>query len=110
MTYSGFERKLNKAVCNMLNGHRQFNMYNMITDFGHMLEYDVINIFFRFYPRRRRRRGRAPIAVAQVWGKPTLFALSPLGAAIVTNLVLKPHAEAYCFGLSYSIVAKALIC
>ena len=48
MTYSGFERKLNKSICNMLNGHRQFNMYNMITDFGHMLEYDVINIFLRY--------------------------------------------------------------
>ena len=43
-------------------------------------------------------------------GKPTLFALGPLGAAIVTNLVLKPQAEACCFGLSYSIVAKASLC
>ena len=31
-------------------------------------------------------------------------------AAIVTNLVLKPHAEACCFGLSSSIVAKASLC
>ena len=31
-------------------------------------------------------------------GKPTLCALALLGAAIVTNLVLKPHAEACCFG------------
>ena len=43
-------------------------------------------------------------------GKPTLFALAPLGAAIVTNLVLKPHAQACSFGLSYSIVAKASLC
>ena len=43
-------------------------------------------------------------------GEPTLFALAPLGAAIVTNLVLKPHAEACCFGLFYSIVAVASIC
>ena len=43
-------------------------------------------------------------------GKPILVALSLMGAAIVTNLVLKPHAEACCFGLSYSIVAKALLC
>ena len=39
-----------------------------------------------------------------------LFALGPMEAAIVTKLVLKPHAEACCFGLSYSIVAKALLC
>ena len=43
-------------------------------------------------------------------GKPILIALAPLGAAIVTNLVLKPHAEACSFSLSYSIVAKALLC
>ena len=43
-------------------------------------------------------------------GKPTLFALAPLGAAIVTHLVVKPHTEACSFGLSYSIVAKALLC
>ena len=43
-------------------------------------------------------------------GKPILIALGPMGAAIVTNLVLKPHAEACCFGLSYNIVAKASLC
>ena len=43
-------------------------------------------------------------------GEPTLFALALMGAAIVTNMVLKPHAEACSFGLSYSIVAKALLC
>ena len=43
-------------------------------------------------------------------GKPILIALGALGAAIVTNLVLKPHAEACSFGLSYSIVAKASLC
>ena len=42
--------------------------------------------------------------------KPMLFALALMGAAIVTNLVLKPHAEACCFGLFYSIVAKSLLC
>ena len=42
--------------------------------------------------------------------KPTLFALALMGAAIVTNLVLKPHAEAYCFGLFYSTVEKSLLC
>ena len=43
-------------------------------------------------------------------GKPILIALAPLGAAIVTNLVLKPYAEACSFGLSYSIVAIASLC
>ena len=32
----------------MLNDHRQFNMYNMKTDFGHMLKFDVINKFLRY--------------------------------------------------------------
>ena len=27
MIYSGFEKKLNKAIYDILNGHRQFNMY-----------------------------------------------------------------------------------
>ena len=36
MTYSGSEKKLNKVIYNMLNGHRQFNMYKKITDFGYM--------------------------------------------------------------------------
>ena len=61
--------------------------------------------FFRFSPRRRRWRGISPDQ-----GKPTLFVLAPLGAAIVTNLVLKPHAEACSFGLFYSIVAITLRC
>ena len=43
-------------------------------------------------------------------GRPTLFALFLMGAAIVTNLVLKPHAEACCFALFYNIVAKPLLC
>ena len=43
-------------------------------------------------------------------GKPILFALALMGAAIVTNMVLKPHAEAYCYGLSYSIVAIVSLC
>ena len=31
----------------MLNGHRQFNMYKVITDFAHMLEYDVLDMFLK---------------------------------------------------------------
>ena len=37
MTYSGFEKKLNKVIYIMLNCHRQFNMHQMITDFGYLL-------------------------------------------------------------------------
>ena len=32
----------------MLIGHSQFNMCKMVTDFGHMLKYDVINMFLRY--------------------------------------------------------------
>ena len=48
MTYSGFEKKLNKVIDDILNGHRQFNMYKMITNLGHMLEYNVLNMFLRY--------------------------------------------------------------
>ena len=42
MTYSGFEKKLNKVIYNTLNGHRHYNMDKIITNFGHMLQYDVL--------------------------------------------------------------------
>ena len=44
MTYSGFEKKLNKVIYNSitLNGHRHFNMDKIITNFGHMLQYNVL--------------------------------------------------------------------
>ena len=45
MTYSGFKTSLNKVIYDMLNDHRQFNMYKMITDFGHMLDYDALDMF-----------------------------------------------------------------
>ena len=48
MTYSGFEKKLNKVVQNMLNGHRHFNISKMITNFSNMLEYDVLDMFLRY--------------------------------------------------------------
>ena len=47
LPYSGFEKKLNKVICNMLNGHRQFNMYKMVTYLGHMLKFEVINMCLR---------------------------------------------------------------
>ena len=48
MTYSGFEKKVNKVIYNILNGHGQFNLYKMITDFGHVLEYDFLDMFLRY--------------------------------------------------------------
>ena len=48
MTYSGFEKKLNKVIYDILNGHRELNMYKMITDFGHTLEYDLPDIILRY--------------------------------------------------------------
>ena len=57
MTYSGFEKKLNKVMCNMLKGHRQFNMYEIVTDFGHMLKYDVINMFMRYKDKYALQEG-----------------------------------------------------
>ena len=44
MTYSGFEKKLNKVIYNTLNGHRHFNMDKITTNFDHMLEYDVFSL------------------------------------------------------------------
>ena len=57
MTYSAFEKKLNKVIYDMLNGHRQFNMYKMITDFGHMLEYDVLDMFLRYKDKYALKEG-----------------------------------------------------
>ena len=46
MTYSGFEKKLNQVIKNMLNVHRQFRIDKMITDLGSIfIEYDE-HMFF----------------------------------------------------------------
>ena len=45
MTNSGFEKKLKIAIFNTLNGHRLFNMYQMIIDFGCMIKYNVVHYF-----------------------------------------------------------------
>ena len=46
MTYSGFEKKLNQVIYNMLNVHRQFRIYKMLTDLGYIfIEYDE-HMFF----------------------------------------------------------------
>ena len=44
-------------MCNMLKGHRQFNMYEIVTDFGHMLKYDVINMFLRYEDKYALQEG-----------------------------------------------------
>ena len=48
MTNSGFEKRLNVGIYNNINGHRSFDMYQMINDFGSMLEYDVLNMVLGF--------------------------------------------------------------
>ena len=48
MTYSGLEKKLNKVIFDTLNGHRHFIMDKIITNFGHMLEYHVLDMFLRY--------------------------------------------------------------
>ena len=48
MTYSGFEKKLDKVIYNMLSHHRQLNMYKMTTDFGHIPKYDILDMFLRY--------------------------------------------------------------
>ena len=48
MTYRGFEKRLNKVIYDTLNGHRLFDMYQMIIDFGCMVLYYVIDMFLKF--------------------------------------------------------------
>ena len=47
MTNGGFEIRLNIQIYDNINGHRLFNMYQIINYFCYMLEYDVLNIFFK---------------------------------------------------------------
>ena len=44
-------------MCNMLKGHRQFNMYKIVTDFGHVLKYDVIYMFLRYKDKYALQEG-----------------------------------------------------
>ena len=37
MTNRGFEKRLNKVIYDILNGHRLFDMYQMIINFGCMV-------------------------------------------------------------------------
>ena len=48
MTNGGFEIRLNILIYDTMNGHRLFDMYQIINDFCCMLEYDVLNMFLRF--------------------------------------------------------------
>ena len=41
----GFEKRMKKGIYDTLNGHRLFNMCQVINDFVYMLEYDVLNMF-----------------------------------------------------------------
>ena len=70
--------------------------------------YSYLRVFLYFFFRFPPAEGGGGTLVPM--GKPILIALGPMGAAIVTKLVLKPHAEACCFGLFYSIVAIASLC
>ena len=79
----------------------------ILPDFEIILQYLQV-FFFRFSPTAGG--GGAQHRLASPAGKPILFALGPMGAAIVTNFVLKPHAEACCFALFYNIVAIASLC
>ena len=47
MTNGGFEKRLNIRIYDNMNGHRSFDMYQMINDFGSLLEYDDLNMFLR---------------------------------------------------------------
>ena len=49
MPNGGFEKRLNVGIYDNVNGHRSFDMYQMINDFGSMLEYDVLNMFWGFF-------------------------------------------------------------
>ena len=48
MANGGFDKRLNIGIYDNMNGHRSFDMDQMINDFGSMVEYDVLNMFFRF--------------------------------------------------------------
>ena len=48
LTNGSFKKKLNIRIYDAMNGHRLFDMYRMINDFGCTLEYDVLNLFLRF--------------------------------------------------------------
>ena len=48
MTNGSFEKRLNVGIYDNINVHRSFDMYQMINDFGSMLETDVLNMFLGF--------------------------------------------------------------
>ena len=43
MPTSSFEKRPNKVIYDTLNGHRPFNMYKMVIDFGY--NYGMISCF-----------------------------------------------------------------
>ena len=48
MPTSSFEKRPNKVIYDTLNGHRPFNMYKMVIDFGYMVKYHVLDMFLIF--------------------------------------------------------------
>ena len=48
ITNGCFEKRLTIGIYDTLNGHRSFDMCQMINDFGSMLENDVLNMFLGF--------------------------------------------------------------
>ena len=51
----------NKAIYNALNCRRLLNMYQMINDFGCMVQYHVVDMFVRFKDKMHYRK------VSMVW-------------------------------------------
>ena len=111
ISIGGWLRNAHCKLCNLniiCNKNDRIHFYKM----GYFI---IINIYHRpssiflGFPPPEAAEVRSTDSCLLV-GKPTLCALGPLGAAIVTNLVFKPHAQVCCFGLSYSIVAKASLC
>ena len=48
MPTSSFEKRPNKVIYNTLNGHRPFDMYKMVINFGYMVLYRVLHMFLIF--------------------------------------------------------------
>ena len=109
-TFQSKHRKCQGNQCVMIDCCC-FNMQFLSTPIGSLCTFNDFFLFFFFlgFPPPEAAEGHSPDRRHLV-RKPILFALGSLGAAIVTNLVLKPHAEACCFGLFYGIVAKASLC
>ena len=45
MPTGSFEKRLNKVIYDTLIGHRPFNMYKIVINFGCMVSYHVFDMF-----------------------------------------------------------------